>query len=309
MKKALTIWLSAALLLLAFVPAKAQEGWVSLVAGLDYQTMVWELPETGFGVQLHVLRVDPEVVRLKVLDARDFGASRLTAKEIAERTGALAVLNGGYFDTSDRPVGLVIRDGEATSGLRRRDWGILILDDVRAHIVHTRNYQRRKTFTYALQTGPRLVVRGRETTLKQTFSRRSAVGLDRAGRMLLVVALTMEPEATTTLAELGAIMRIPEAEGGLGCVEALSLDGGGSTQLFISAGGSPIEVQGQWPVVTALGVFLPSVELPPEEQLPTIQQLPIAPALEAEPPQAPEAETPPESPPKSKWPSIFRQWE
>lgn len=311
MIRALAIWLSSALLLLAAVEARAQEGWVSLVAGLEYQTMVWELPETGFGVELHALRVDPEVVRLKVLDARDLGVSRLTAKEMAERTGALAVLNGGYFDTSDRPVGLVIRNGEATSGLRRRDWGILILDDVRAHIVHSRSYQRRKTFTFALQTGPRLVVRGRETTLKQTFARRSSVGLDRAGRILLVVALTMEPEATTTLAELGAIMRIPAAEGGLGCVEALSLDGGGSTQIFINSGDSPIEIKGEWPVVTALGVFHPFVELPPQEELPTIQQLPTQPASEAEVPPAPEAEAPPapESPPKSKWPSIFRQWE
>ncbi|MFQ5893919.1 MAG: hypothetical protein ACE5H5_06365, partial [Nitrospinota bacterium] len=84
-----------------------------------YQVVAWALPETGFGADLHVLRVDPEVMRLKVLAAKDFGRARLTVKEFADVTGALAVINGGYFDTADRPVGLVIREGEMTSGLRR----------------------------------------------------------------------------------------------------------------------------------------------------------------------------------------------
>lgn len=307
MRRVATILIALALLLAAPGPGGAQEGWVSLTPGLEYQSMAWELPETGFGVELHAIRVDPEVLRLKVIDARDFGVSRMTAREIAERTGALAVVNGGYFDTSDRPVGLVIRGGEATSGLRRRDWGVLILDGLRARIVHTRNYQRRKTFTDALQTGPRLVVKGSETTMKQTFSRRSALGLDRAGRLLLVVAQTMEPDATSTLAELGTILRIPENEGGLGCVEALSLDGGGSTQMYLSAGGTPIEIQGQWPVVTALGVFYPYVELPTEEKPPAIQQLPTG----RPPDETPSAEEapPPPSPPPSGWPRIFKQWE
>jgi uncharacterized protein YigE (DUF2233 family) len=302
MKRALASLAAVALLLAPARQGRTQEGWQSLVAGLEFQTMVWELPETGFGVELHVLRVDPEVVRLKVLDARDFGTTRLTVKAMAERTGALAVINGGYFDTSDKPVGLVMREGEVTSGLRRRDWGVLLLNNARAHIVHSRNYQRRKSFTSALQTGPRLVVRGRETTLKQTFTRRSAVGIDRAGRIIIVVALTIEPEAQTTLAELGTIMRIPEAEGGLGCLEALSLDGGGSTQLVVNAGGVAFELPGEWPVATALGAFLPYVELPPQEGPPTIHQLPT----ETSPQEAP---TRPHGPRPPKLPSVFRQWE
>ena len=303
---AAALLLPLALVLLAAAPGLAQEGWSTLVPGLEYQEMVWELSETGFGVEIYALRVDPEVLHLKVLDARDFGTSRMTVEEMAQRTGALAVINGGYFDTADRPVGLVMRDGEVTSGLRRRNWGVLIIEEARARIVHTRRYQRRKSFIQALQTGPRLVVRGRETTLKQTFTRRSAVGIDRAGRVLLVVALTLEPEATTTLAELGAILRTPEAEGGLGCLEALSLDGGGSTQMVVSAGGNVKDVRGEWPVVTALGVFLPETELPAPEERPTIQQLPTKPV----PQPSSEQTTPaPPSSPKPRFPSIFRHWE
>lgn len=272
---------------------------MSLVPGLEYRVVAWELPETGLGVDLHILRADPEVVRLKVLDARDFGGLRLTAREFAFRTGAVAVINGGYFDTAERPVGLVIREGEVTSGLRRRDWGVFLVDDSRAWIVHTRRYQRRKNITQALQTGPPLVVRGRETTLKQTFRRRSAVGIDRAGRILFVVALTTGPDATMTLAEFGAILRMPEAEGGLGCRDALALDGGGSSQLVVNAGASFLEVPGEIPVVTALGVFYPAAELPSAAEAPTIEQLPTGPG----------PSPPTSTPPRRKRPSIFRPWE
>ena len=305
-KKACLALLALAVALLSAGPAQAQSSWTTLAPGLEYQIVGWELPETGFGADLHVLRVDPEMVRLNVIDSRDFGLPRMTVKEMALRTGALAVVNGGYFDTADRPVGLIIRNGEVTSGLRRRDWGVLILDDVRARIVHTRRYQRRKNITQALQTGPRLVVRGRETTLKQTFKRRSAVGIDRAGRILLVVALTSGPETTMTLAELGTILRMPEAEGGLGCLDALSLDGGGSTQLVINTGETIVEVPGEWPVVTALGVFFPALELPPSGEAPTIEQLPTGPA--AEPSPQPETQAP-SKPPKRKFPYIFQPWE
>ncbi|MCH7769298.1 MAG: hypothetical protein IH828_10290 [Nitrospinae bacterium] len=88
--------LGMVLLLLGAGSSRAQEGWVSLVPGLEYRVVAWELPETGFGADLQVLRADPEVVRLKVLDARDFGGARLTVREFANRTGALAVINGGF---------------------------------------------------------------------------------------------------------------------------------------------------------------------------------------------------------------------
>ncbi|MDV2495165.1 MAG: phosphodiester glycosidase family protein [bacterium] len=292
------VWVGLIVLLLAAGSVRSQESWMSLVPGLEYRVVAWELPETGFGVDLHVLRADPEVVRLKVLDARDFGGLRMTAREFAFQTGAVAVINGGYFDTANRPVGLVMREGEVTSGLRRRDWGVFLVDDVRAWIVHTRQYQRRKTITQALQTGPPLVLRGRETTIKQTFRRRSAVGIDRAGRILLVVALTTGPDATMTLAELGAILRMPEAEGGLGCRDALSLDGGGSSQLVVNTGASFLEVPGEMPVVTAIGVFYPAAELPPAAEAPTIEQLPTGPVP-----------SPRATPPKRRRRSIFRPWE
>lgn len=292
------VWVGLVVALLAAGSVRSQESWMSLVPGLEYRVVAWELPETGFGVDLHVLRADPEVVRLKVLDARDFGGLRMTAREFAFQTGAVAVINGGYFDTANRPVGLVMREGEVTSGLRRRDWGIFLVDDVRAWIVHTRQYQRRKTITQALQTGPPLVLRGRETTIKQTFRRRSAVGIDRAGRILLVVALTTVPDATMTLAELGAILRMPEAEGGLGCRDALSLDGGGSSQLVVNTGASFLEIPGEMPVVTAIGVFYPAAELPPAAEAPTIEQLPTSPVP-----------SPRATPPKRKRRSIFRPWE
>ncbi len=172
------------------------------------------------------------------------GAERpLTAVKLREEGQALLAVNGGFFDERGRPLGLRIAGGRTVLGLRPRvDWGVLLLRDGRASIVHSRDYLPDPTIRAAIQVGPRILVDGRPTRLKPQFSRRTAVALDREGRSL-TVAVTRRSIGADELAALLAE---------LGFTSALLLDGGPSAQLSCAIGAISVEILGGYPVPDGL---------------------------------------------------------
>jgi len=96
---------------------------------------------------------------------------------------------------------------------------------------------------------PRLVVAGRVPKLKAATATRTAVCADGA-RITLV--------ATTSRVEIAAFARflaLPRARGGVGCKDALNLDGGHSTQLHARLPKLELDVKGGWGVPNALVVL------------------------------------------------------
>jgi hypothetical protein len=91
-------------------------------------------------------------------------------------------------------------------------------------------------------------VSGSPNRLKPQISRRTVAGVDRAGRLVLLVTR----EGAFEAGALGRLLAAPEGEGGYGLVDALNLDGGGSTQLHVEAGGTTIDVGGATGVADAL---------------------------------------------------------
>ena len=207
--------------------------------------LVYRPAELPGGASAHLLVVDLERARLRVLDARDYGASALTAREFVERTGATAAVNASFFDLDGTPLGLLVVDGEQRSGLRSVDWGVFAIPEQgRANIVHTRDWTSPGGTLQALQSGPRLVVAGQPLTLKKQSARRTAVCTLSDGRVeLLVVPGSVQASA---LAEFLAAQ---------GCSDALNLDGGPSTQLYLRREGTVVDVPGAYGVPIALGVF------------------------------------------------------
>jgi uncharacterized protein YigE (DUF2233 family) len=174
------------------------------------------------------------------------GAERpLTALELRTERKAVLAVNGGFFDDKGRSLGLRIARGRVVLGLRPRvDWGVLLLREGSAAIMHSRDYVPDTTVTDAVQVGPRILVDGRPTRLKPQSSRRTAVALDREGRSLTIVA-TRRSVAADELAI--ALAR-------LGFVHALLLDGGPSTQLSVDLGKASTEIWGGYPVPDGLVV-------------------------------------------------------
>lgn len=244
-------------------------------------------------------------VETRVIVADDSSDNRRTATDIARRSGACVVLNGGYFAMRAVPAyhaGLLAIDGAVlappTRTVTRRDTSYAV---ARAAIgfdgrggmdigwISERNgrlYEwpslpphrpgrpapapdsaewREWPMRDALAAGPLLVTNGRMaiatngevffgSSIPQVHPR-SAIGYTRDGDLLLlVVDGRQEASRGVDLAELASLML------DLGAVEAMNLDGGGSSTLVVDGvrlnlpGGLPLERQ----VMSAVAVFCDS---------------------------------------------------
>jgi uncharacterized protein YigE (DUF2233 family) len=224
----------------------ASSHWQRIADGLEYRRLRLEKA----GTAAHVLRVDMRRCRLRVVDARQFGVARADAKTLAEKTHALGMVNGGFFGTDGKPLGLIISDGKQTNRFLKRDWGVFLVTSGRASIVHTRDYKPHPRITQALQVGPRLVVNGQLVKLKPQSARRTALGVMKDGRVALLVS-----EGELRLTQLAETMRASESQGGLDCPNALHLDGGPSSQMFVNTPKFQLNVAGGWGVPNGVGVL------------------------------------------------------
>src|SRR6185436_6082257 len=199
--------------------ASAGSSWQALAPGAERL----RLEEDGLRLDLFrfdLTRYRPEVVVLG--PERPRAASALRAD-----TGAVAVVNGGFFDEQWRSLGLRIAGGKTVIGLRPRvDWGVLLVREGRAQIVHSREFRADPGILQAIQVGPRLLAAGQPMKLKPQSARRTAVALDREGRTLTLVIADAPASA----------QRVAEALARLGFDAALMFDGGPSTQLAIELG-------------------------------------------------------------------------
>ena len=163
----------------------------------------------------------------------------LEAAQWQRKSGARVVINGGYFDGKGQPLGLRIARGERQNRLRKADWGVFSIFKNRAQISHTKDFSSQNSPDEAIQCGPRLVVNGRVTDLKKQWGRRTGIGIDRQGRVILAVS-----DGELTLGEWAKIFADADA---LNCPNALNLDGGGSTQLAVKDR-DDLAIGGAWPV-------------------------------------------------------------
>ncbi|HEX5050837.1 MAG TPA: phosphodiester glycosidase family protein [Planctomycetota bacterium] len=183
-----------------------------------------------------VLEVEPGVdgVRLELAAARAPDASQPALEPtslLAQRGGAVAALNGGFFTKDGRAEGaLRIAGVEFAPGVPTRTAG-LVLDGGSPSI------RRDADGTFAgagtvRAAGPLLLAHGELPPERQwTDARhpRSAAGIDGAGTLLLVaVDGRTENAAGMTFEELALTLRA------FGCRDAMGLDGGGSTTLWLS---------------------------------------------------------------------------
>ncbi len=222
---AVIFWMTKAL------RARGGEAWKSRGAGLESRVFEWQ------GVQIHAFRAPASRIDVATGDY-------LEAPQWRARKKARVAINGGYFDGNGHSMGLRVSQKRQTSPLRRADWGVFWIQKGRARINHTRDYPSKIRPDEALQCGPRLVVAGRVTDLLPQSSRRSGVGIDARGRVVLAVA--DGPLSLEAWAQAWA------KSDGLGCRDALNLDGGPSSQLaFVGKNGAE-DVAGGWPVPDAL---------------------------------------------------------
>lgn len=224
----------------------ADTGWQLLQAGLE-RRLIRVVDENGRQTEnLTLLRIDPNLFSFEI------GYSPGQPKPLAtwqEETGAFIVVNGGFFTPEFLATGLIVVDGQPSGSSYVGFGGMVTVSggSVEVRSLVERPFDPTETFDYALQAFPMLVLNGAAAYQTADFdaARRTVIGVDEDGRILLIIA----GWGGFTLAELSSYLVSTD----FGLVNALNLDGGTSTGLILAD--PPESVPGFTAVPSAILIF------------------------------------------------------
>ena len=227
-------------------PASAEPPGFSPVAPGIEHAIFEARPAAGEPFSGHAFKVDLDAADLRLVPAGD-GAARRTVEQIVWAYPRVVAVNASFFDQEGRAMGLAVDEGRVMASGKRRTWGALVIDGTRARILLGADIQDDSPHRLVVQGIPRLVVGGQVQRLKPQLAERTAVC---AGGTVVVLVVSTRAEATA----FARFLADPPDRGGLGCWDALNLDGGPSTQLVVKLPALALSVSGGWGVPNALVV-------------------------------------------------------
>jgi exopolysaccharide biosynthesis protein len=238
------------LLLLAALAASAQAEWKIVSAetepgrgGMEHRHVVVEDAAASQRVAVDLAVFSAKSTALRVVDNPD--GQSLDA--VMKREKFVCGVNGGYFDTEFKPIGLRVTDGTTFSPLRRARLitGILLQSDRGIDVVRVSEFSRTKKIVAAIQSGPFLVegnkrIRGLNDS---QLARRTFAGIATNDRVLLGFCSDVSLAVLANILATAPI--VPDSK----IRRAMNLDGGSSSAFwFAREDGSEFSISGRKPV-------------------------------------------------------------
>jgi exopolysaccharide biosynthesis protein len=200
--------------------------WRQIDTAMELRTL--RLAAGNVATDCTITRLDPTAYRLSVkYDVQHAG----TVREWFEALKPIAVINGGYFDAEGKATALVVFDGIRRGASYEGFGGMVVVNEQGGFEIRSLSrqpYESSENLRQAMQSAPMLIQPGGELAdlqVDQDRSRRSVIGQDRAGRIVLIACNA----PTFTLNELARALH----ESDLDLDRALNLDGGRSTGLYL----------------------------------------------------------------------------
>jgi hypothetical protein len=244
MKPGMLVVIAAALSACAWKAGPPPLAWKAVAPGIEHApfTAVLGAAPSFHG---HAFRIDLDRADLHLVPAgRD--AARRTVEDIVRGRQVVVATNASFFDEEGRSMGLAVDDGRLIGpGKQKNRWGALVVRRRQARIALGSDVTGGLAHSLVVQGVPRLVVGGRVQKLKPQQAERTAV-CAAGSQVILVVASTADATA------FAQFLAAPLDKGGLGCADALNLDGGPSTQAVGRSGSWSVSVEGGWGVPNAL---------------------------------------------------------
>lgn len=219
-------------------------------AGIEHRHLVLENAAAGQRADLNVAIFSTKSCALKVIDNPE--GESLSA--MMKREKCLCGVNGGYFDTEFKPIGLRVIDGRSFSPLRRARLitGILLQSDRGIEVIRVGEFSHTKKIVAAIQSGPFLVEGGKRIggLNNSHLARRTFAGTASTDRALLGVC------SDISLAELANILAMAPLAADYKIRRAINLDGGSSSAFwFARENGSAFSIPGQKPLRDLVGIM------------------------------------------------------
>jgi uncharacterized protein YigE (DUF2233 family) len=203
-------------------------GWEQLRIGLERRVINLLSDDGALFESLYLLRIDPEFFRF------DVGYSHgepLSLEEWQNQTGALIVLNGGFFDENNEATGMVTSDGQRYGRSYAGFGGMFSVNGTGPDIrwLQEQPYDDDEVLIAAVQSFPILVLPGGQLPPgndSNDVARRTVIGQDQDGRLITMVS----GFGRFSLAELARYL----VSSDLNLDRALNLDGGASTGMLLA---------------------------------------------------------------------------
>lgn len=247
------------LLFSSTLPAFAASPWEIVAPDLEQARIA--APSSGlFSSELLLFRTSLSEFRVEAIRAQDYGEKRMPVARLCAASKAVLCINANFFDESGNALGLIVHRGITLQPIHaggRTLSGIFSVSRDSIKITSRSGFVPARVLE-AIQAGPRLLhahnpVPGIEVSSR---SRRSGICIDAKQRLIFYIVSS--GLLGLTLPELQTSLRSPA----IGCVDALNLDGGGSSQLYLSSrisGAAPdlreISIPGRDDIPVALGLY------------------------------------------------------
>ena len=213
------------------------------LGGIEHRQVVVEDTAAGQRVAFDVAVFSAKSTALRVIDNPDGQSLAAVMKQEKYACG----VNGGYFDSDFKPIGLRVADGATLSPLRRARLitGMLLQSDRGIDVVRVSEFSRTKKTVAAIQSGPFLVeankrIRGLNDS---QLTRRTFAGLAANDRALLGFC------SDVSLSGLADILATVPIVADSKIRRAMNLDGGSSSAFwFARKDGSVFSIPGRKPV-------------------------------------------------------------
>lgn len=209
--------------------------WTQGVPGVEVRYEHWQSPGNNEDT-VAIVRIDLHRTHLSIGYQPD---QPLLMSQWMKQTGATAIINGGYFNTSNQATGMVISDGQ-TFGTSYNGFGGMLATDMQGNVtlrsLSQQPYDPGEQLQQATQSSPMLMVDGKRTQFNANAAsqRRSVVAMDTQGRLLLIAS----SNPAFSLDELADLL----VSSDLSIKTALNLDGGASTSLYVRAGNQHVSI-------------------------------------------------------------------
>lgn len=203
-------------------------GWQLLHPGLERRIITLNDENERPYESLYLLRLEPNQFRFEIAYQPGTPQGLL---EWQAKTGALIVVNGGFFTETYHATGLTIIDRQANGTSYVDFGGMLAITETgpEIHWLVERPYISTESIQYALQSFPMLVKPGGVLGYPDednSPARRTVIGIDENGRFLIILTR----RSSFTLHQLSTWLTTSDLELDI----ALNLDGGTSSGLILA---------------------------------------------------------------------------
>jgi hypothetical protein len=212
------------------------------LAGIEHRHVVVE-DTAGQRVTVDVAVFPAKSTVLRVIDNPDGQSLAAVMKREKYRCG----VNGGYFDTDFKPIGLRVADGTTFSPLRRARLitGILLQSQRGIDVVRAAEFSAAKKIVAAIQSGPFLVEANKRISglNDSQLARRTFAGIATNDRAFLGFC------SDASLSGLADMLATAPIAADSKIRRAMNLDGGSSSAFwFAREDGSAFSISGLKPV-------------------------------------------------------------